>query len=271
MVLVYFIFNNPENFKVSLNSPLSIVGGTVEVSSLDLTVTVENTGNVALTCYPLSATPTVFDSALSKTQKIVPITGIKKAVWTSNKIDVAQFEGAPSPDRFQVTIRCFYNNGQGVIVYLLDKTSYIDLNIAPEGTGGGGTNVKFRTGSLSYITGLTSGTPIAYADNGCGTDLIKYGYDTKGGIVDTCDIYYGSVNKLIANVPHEAGFSLVTTYTDQGEGDGEISLYRDGTKLALCEDALLGRMGYYRYSTTRTQGSVELNSDSIDLSREIFC
>ena len=189
LVLGYLIFNSSDPFKVNL---FSIVGGTPGVSEMDLTITVENTGNVALTCTPVSATPIAFDSALDKSSKVVPITGTKKASWTSNKISTSQFEGLPNPDRFEVTIRCSYNTGQEV-VYLPDKTSYIDLNILSEGT-----NVNFRTTDLTYDSGST----IAWNNGLCGGTLTKAGYGgmTHRPTSGTCgNLYYGYL--IMSNLP----------------------------------------------------------------------
>ncbi len=251
LVVGLIFYFNQDKFEVSF-LPLSVVGGISGVSELDLTVTVENTGNVALTCIPLSATPVIFDSALAKTAKVVPITGTKKVSWTSNKISVSQFEGLPSPDRFEVIIRCSYNTGQE-IVYLPDKISYIDLNILSENT-----KVTFRTSNLEYGTG----TEIAYNSGTCGNNLTRY--------LRYCSTFTSATSNKCANYLSGGYFTIPCSKSDTLVNSPVCYWGSRSGIYYFCRDS--GVSGTYYYCRYNLGGStVSISPSLINNNMEVSC
>lgn len=279
---------------------LSIVGGVPGVSYIDLTVTASNTGGTVLTCAPTTTTPTAFDSALSKTAKVVPIIGTKKSSWTSNLISVSAFEGTPTPDVFSATIRCYYTIGSGEQVYLTDKTGSISLTIQPDASGSftvdvtsGGTGtefcgdgictsgigetattcpgdcavagkVKFRTSDLSYPTG----SAIAYNSGTCGNALTQYGHYTQTGLISgTC---------TAANIAIGCGTTPSKLFDIPGgylSGGAVVGLWKptEANTLCVCDDSGT-TYRVIKYLTTDPDATNVGNSgQAYDSSKEISC
>jgi hypothetical protein len=286
-----------------LSSSLSVVGGIPGVSYIDLTVTVTNTGTKVLTCTPIvsgtSTTPTVFANALTPTSKTVPITGNKKASWTSNLIAVGALESV-NPVRFLTTLRCSYNTGSTVI-YLNDTTGYVDLSITQEGSAGfnvnvntgsapseycgdnscnmGETatscpddcavgiipNVKFRTTNTQYTSGA-----VGYSTT-CGSALTAYGYGASSGTyIGTCSAnmatnsYCGASTKILDNLPG-AGYMA---------GGANASLWKVNsvtTTVCVCDDNGANYI-IKKYLTTDSDAtSLDNQESSFDSSKEIIC
>ena len=193
---------------------LSTVGltsstGAKGVSYITLTTKATNeASSVPLSCNIYKAqvngaAGTVFDTAMTRTEKFLA-TG-QTIEWTSNLFLVSGFESAPTPDIFNVTIRCYASGNPSP----LDGSGSVQIYIAADGTGsftveitppegipalycGDGTcssgetlsncpqdcgvssNVKFRTTDLTYV----QGSAIAVNIGTCGNILTKYGYDS---------------------------------------------------------------------------------------------
>lgn len=108
-----------------ISNSLAVVEN-VDVSFIDITVSVTNTGSKALTCFPSYLSPYQLDSAMSKSEKTVPIG--RKASWTSDLINVTTLIGGEFPDNFKINITCFYNDGQRS-VYLSPQSGNLSLKI----------------------------------------------------------------------------------------------------------------------------------------------
>lgn len=271
------------------------------VSYISLTTTVLNTGDLPLSCEIISATPTTFDSALVKSAKVVPATGVKKASWTSNAFDITQFEASPTPDTFTVTVRCSYNVGTEVVYISPDQSYSIDLTIEPDGTGsytveiespgglgseycGNGvcessigetettcpadcaviSDVNFRASDLSYV----SGSAIAYSAT-CGTTLTQYGHTANTGLLSgTCS----------ANMPTETwcGTTPVELQGIPGDfivGGATATLWQptESGTLCVCDDDG-STYKVVKYSTGDSDASKASSSaQSFDSSKEVLC
>lgn len=217
-------FYDSDGNLIDQSNTLSIVENVPGVDKIDLTITLTNIGDEPLSCDIISASPTAFNSALTKTTKTLPKDG--KVAWTSSLIDVAQFESQTESTTFSAVVRCSYNTGTGN-VNLDDKIGSLSLFIRPEigttdfevsidlgGTGteycGDGTcqtdedantcpndcaistSVNFRASDISY----PSGSAVAYSES-CGSDLIAYGYVSSGSSSSTgiisCQSYLDTV------------------------------------------------------------------------------
>jgi|GEM_PF-4289873 len=297
-----------ENGNIITPSTLSTItapGGnpTPGVKYIALTTTVLNTGTLPLSCFIVSATPTIFDSALVKTAKVVPSTGSKKASWTSNAFDITSLEGGASPDPFTVTVRCSYNAGTDV-VYLTDQAYSLSLTIVTDGTGsftvniespgGLGTeycgngacesslgettttcpqdcastaNAKFRTSDSVYV----SGSAIAYG-TACGSALTAYGHSTVSGLLSgTCAAKMATETTTCGTSPAKL-FDLPST-TGLLSGGAVPSLWKptEANTLCVCDDSGT-TYKVVKYLTTDSDASkVSTLAQSFDTVREVIC
>lgn len=281
-------------------SPLSVVGGTPGVAYIDLTVTAVNSGSKVLSCQPIvtvgKTTPDIFASNLPTTVKTVPITGSKKASWTSNPFPVASLESA-TPVRFLTTIRCSYNTGSQTIT-LNDTVGYIDLSINQELEGSftvqvntftgpneycGDTfcnqdetastcaddcavslipNTKFRTTNVQYASGAVGYTNVS------GSTLTAFGYSTSSGSLSgTCAVkmglngYCGNTTLVYSNLP--GGY--VT-------GGANASLWKvtgSSTMVCICDDSG-STYKAIKFLTTDSEASLlDTSALSFDSSKEL--
>ena len=200
---------NQDGKLIAESKGLSVVNDVPGVSSIDLTITLTNTGEISLDCTIGSLTPSSFDSAVTKGIKTIPVGG--KASWTSTKIDVKTLEST-APVVFSATATCTYKvnidvktitpkKGTLSISIISDPIGGFDISVN-QGTNGGttptntcgdgtcqntesittcqsdcaiGNNVKFRTSDSSYSTS----SAISYTSS-CGTILTAYGYTGSG-------------------------------------------------------------------------------------------
>jgi len=222
LFLIVYLFNQDNSFiKIRLydkdgkiiNSPLSV--STIPLSYfMDITLSVENNGNVNLNCYPNKILPIEWDNATNK-NSITVFSGLS-AEWTSSLINLSQFAGRPQPTRFNATVTCSYSDINGI--HYINQSGYVDYNIGPvcgdnycDSTENEitcyndcfmGDKVRFRTSDLVY--GINSA--IAYTNN-CGDDLNRYGIEYS-----TC----WSVTNI--NCPSRSGYTLILnqSYNLQG-------------------------------------------------------
>ena len=98
---------------------------------IDFTVSATNDGAIPLSCEILggSVTPSIFDTALSKNIKSLPVGS--RVEWTSNLIQTSNFEGLSQPTRFRASVRCSYSDAGGF--HYLDQEGYFDAAITREG------------------------------------------------------------------------------------------------------------------------------------------
>ena len=198
---------------------LSTVGltpstGAKGVSYMALTVkAINGATSVPLTCYPLVAsvngnTADAFGLAMpigTSNSKFVQVG--QTIEWTSNQFAVSGYENSPTPDIFNVTVRCTASGNPTP----LDATNSLPIYIQPDGSGsftvqinppegipsqycgdgvcgngetlstcpvdcGSTTNVNFRTTDLTYV----QGSAIGVNTGTCGGVLTKYGYESSG-------------------------------------------------------------------------------------------
>lgn len=186
-------------------------GSTSGVTSLDFVVSIDNSGSEPLSCKiatvnaPIGSAFGTIPTAL----KNAPVGG--STGWISTGVAITSFEQpAPAFTRFEITADCTYDIGGGPISAGGPKTANVDLYIEADAQGsfsvtldtgtlptefcGDGVcqgpgedalncpgdcsapsaNVKFRTNSLTYV----SGTDIAYkttAQCGATPNLVGYG------------------------------------------------------------------------------------------------
>lgn len=218
-------FYDENQNQVKSMEPLSIVNGIESVSYIDLTVTINNLGDVPLNCQVLSATPNSLYNSLEKDIKLVPSNHPYKKEWVSSLIEVAPLE-SDNPVKFEVTMRCSYEDISGNQIFLEDKTRFIDIDIEPDpvtadydvsiNPGQSISNIKFKTSDLRYNTG----SQIAVTEDGrCGGYLTAYvgkGFYTYEGT--TCESKFGDT--LIIDLPGNV-------ISSGSGGDGEVKLLKD--------------------------------------------
>ena len=267
----------------------SIVNGVTGVASFDISINVKNTGTQALSCTPNSLTPSVFNTAMTKTTQNV-LAG-KSIGWTSDKMTASQFETAPTPDIFSASVTCTWTGSP------VTKTGTLSLTISPDASGAdftlslnpGGlgtefcgdgicqssetttscpadctftTNVKFRTTDLGYV----SGSAIGYTST-CGSTLTKYGYYSSTGILtgtcDTISTWCGTnPTKVLDNLP--GGWK---------SGGPTPSLWKVSETDTLCIcDSDGSKYNQIKFKTTDSDASkVDSSAISIDPSKEVVC
>lgn len=314
IILLVFMFQKPEagsiltirmydsnGYLIKESSSFSIVNSVPGVSSIDLTVTLTNIGNQALTCNIVSLSPTAFDSAMTKTIKTLPVN--QKVAWTSSLISVAPLEST-IPVTFSATMKCSYVSGTTTID-LSNKVGTLSVNIQSETaspaytlsliTGGVGTEycgdgicqssetttscpadctvaayVKFRTSDLSYV----SGSSVAYSSS-CGSVLTRYGYSSvMSSSGYNCD-------KLITDAQTRCGGGTVSYLFDVPSQNifgssayGIAKVYNgtaDATKICVCATETDGAGYKFSYYSSSITGTVDSSATTIDSSKEVSC
>lgn len=283
---------------------LSVVNGASGVYFIDLTVTLVNTGSTSLTCNILSATPTLLNSAISKTEKIIPVGG--KVAWTSSLINTSTLE-SQTDTNFSVIAKCSYNDGSNMIS-LPQKMGFLMVAIRPSSVGGGyeiivstgGTptefcgdgvcqvsetssncpgdcavanNVKFRTTDLTYV----SGSALAYGTS-CGSSLTGYGYSTKYS-----GLYNNACSGIVTSRVSGCGTATQLLSLPGGwvTGSDGVKLFSCSSKagyLYVCDhkpsdgtaNSEYGEVKAY-LNTDSDASKVDTTSTSFDASKEISC
>jgi len=245
----------------------AVVDGVPGVQFIDLTINVDNDGEIPLDISITSLSPTQFNNALSKTTKTAQPGDTVS--WVSSLINVDDL-GLGSKI-FSVSVRGDYVYG-GISRQVTDSDSITitfeedlegSLSVSVEGGGEGsiepptGDYVNFRTSSLTYVS------TIAYSPN-CGSNLVGYGYYiSKVGVSTTCNdklLSYG-YTKLLNNLP--GGFVA---------GGVNPSLWMKSGELVVCDDDGGSTYKYIRFRTTDFGSStLSLSPTTVDSSMEVYC
>jgi hypothetical protein len=196
-IMSYTLYDS--NGNVIPKSTYAIVGGTSGVSSFTIQIKATNTGSIPLNISLTTLTPTAFNSAVTKTVKVVQPG--QQGIWTSSQISASQFTSGTQPTVFTAALTGAYPggsttaNGQLSLVIQPDATGSFTVSLSTTATGTGatcgdgtctsptetaencpndcaisGTKVKFRTTDATY----PSGSAIAYSAT-CGGALTAYG------------------------------------------------------------------------------------------------
>ncbi len=276
---------------------LSIVGGTPGVYFIDLTVTVHNTGQEALSCQLTSLSPTAFNDATTKTVKAISVGG--SAAWTSNRMATSLFE-SNSSTTFSASVLCTYNSGTQVIT-LPAKQGTILLDIKPEsGSAGfdvsvnqGGTPTEycgdkvcqssegelscpadcavinhalFRTSDISYV----AGSAIARTDM-CGQTLIAYGYYSSTGTLTGLCADKMPAATWCGTLPTQIIPGLPGGYKTGGAAPSLWMPSGGGTTVCVCDDDG-SQYVIKKYTTTDSDANkVDTSSITIDGAKEVSC
>lgn len=144
---------------ISSQDSLSVVNNVPGISSIDLSINVKNTGDVALLCRIKNANPAEFAEALPATN--LSIKKGKTESWTSNLIPVAQFEGN-TPTLFSATVICAYYDNK--------TDSYVDIK---ETSASLPLTIEFDSNGANFEVSIDNGSLIEDEDNFCGNDICE--------------------------------------------------------------------------------------------------
>jgi hypothetical protein len=294
--------------------PLTTIGmtptlGRRGVSTMAITVKATNgASSVPLSCQVFSAlvngaSGTPFDISKNTQVKSLPVGGVQE--WTSNNFAIAGYESAPTPDIFNITIKC----DTGVIgqpsLYASDS---IPFYIGPDGIGsfiveilppedipalycGDGTctssigetsttcpqdctslsSVFFRTTSTSYVLG----SAIGYTAS-CGGLLTKYGFDSYSCRTETnatCPIITGYTRVLGTEVIPDGITDWSTTAPClYSTATGMSLLFKVASTSGEPTSCPVGRWIEIRYTTGSSYASsVSNQASTINSNKEIMC
>ena len=289
---------------IGTQQTLSVVNGVSGVGFIDITVSATNDGAIPLSCEILggSVTPSIFDTALSKNIKSLPVGS--RVEWTSNLIQTSNFEGLSQPTRFRASVRCSYSDASGF--HYLDQGGYFDATIIREGNasfkvqiGQGGvpseycgdnvcqtyetanscpsdcgiiSKAKFRTSDQSYILG----SAVAYTSS-CGAILNRYGFDSTTScwtITDaTCPVRIGYTLALpnIPGRPLWAGTNIGCLYTNNADST-KVTLAWKTTTSTNSPCSSIGQWGIINYdSDDPDKTKVSESYISFNTLKEVIC
>lgn len=293
---------------------LSVVGltpttGARGVASMSLTIKASNGGAIPLSCNIYKAQVngadgTVFDTAMTRADKFLQVS--QTAEWTSNLFTVSGFEATPTPDVFNVTIRCTYSDVSGQKI--IDSAGSIPLYITADGTGsftvvinppegiptlycGDGTcsasigetastcpqdcasigNVFFRSTDLTYVLG----SAIAYTGT-CGSALTKYGYDSASCRSETstsCPVITGYTQLLSAKtIPDAISTWVSISPCLYSTSSGLSMLFKVASTSGEPTSCPVGQWIELRYTTASSYASSVSNlASSFNNLKEVSC
>lgn len=206
---ISFKFFSPNHTQVDSNKGLfAIVNGVEGIKYAQITITVKNTGNSVLNCIPLNFTPSVWDNAVTKSDKT--ISAGDSASWTSGDIDLDTIATAEGSVRFTATVQCSHNG-----IPLPVKSGYGDLIIRPDAINSYeviiNINNTYQCATISNILGLSLYLPFNsnvndYSGNSFNGNIHGATFDSSGGKFGDGAYVFDGINDYI-EIPDEPQFS----------------------------------------------------------------
>lgn len=198
------------------NNVFSIVNDIPGVSSMDIAINVQNTGSTPLNCSVSGITPTAFNSAITKTSKVVqPGNAIS---WPSTSISVAQFESMTQPVTFSAVVTCTYVSA-GSTISLSPQTGSIQMRITSDAAG------SFQVGLGSNAGGVA---PV------CGNGICESGESSSNCGPDcavSSNVKFRATNAALTTAGNEIAFTTTcgNALTKAGQLSGALARNGRGT------------------------------------------